>query len=44
MTEDGEARIIRDVKTLWTHNLDPAMADPEKRRSWLGLLTPRSII
>ena len=44
MTEDGEARIIRDVKTLWTHNLDPAMADPEKRRAWLGLLTPRYII
>lgn len=35
MTEDGEARIVGDLKTLWAHDLESAMANPEKRRTWL---------
>ena len=41
MTEDGEARIVGDLKTPWAHDLKSAMANPDKRRTWLGLLTPR---
>ena len=42
MTEDWEARIIEDLKTPWADNLDIAITDPEKKRTWLGLLTPQS--
>lgn len=41
MTEDGEARIVGDLKTPWAHDLESAMVNPDKRRTWLGLLTPR---
>lgn len=43
MAEDGEARIVGDLKAPWAHDLELAMANPEKRRTWLGLLTPRYI-